>query len=408
MSSGKAWSEDENRLLWQLYIVEQLSAPEVSARLQAQLGVSRSVKAVYRRADQLRERWADAAAEQQAWGEVPAQQTLGHQWRRKEAGQYKRRALKTAAIAQLVDAVQAAPRVEFPPPLGVDKPHAQFPPETAALLFSDLHIGSLIMEHEAGGAVYNYEIFRARLDFLLRKLLLIGARYPADFTSLVVMGLGDYLDGMGIFEGQSTCLETRLQFVAGLYDISNFFRQLLVVFPKIHVVSVSGNHSRGSGERNQNQDKDFDYLLMTAVAASLSEYSDRITFDLPLAASAKLDIRGHRFHIEHGHNLSTTSLQTIQTSVLKIRAMEPFEYFCMGHTHNPNLIHMRNSVGGGKILINASFAGASDLAYNKIRDAAEASQWFFGVNEEFGMTFAYDLRLDEQRQDKSRFTHSIW
>jgi hypothetical protein len=106
-------------------------------------------------------------------------------------------------------------------------------------------------------------------------------------------------------------------------------------------------------------------------------------------------IRNHKCLLLHGDDIpswNSIPWYGIQRSLLQHYGLieEKFNYYIMGHQHTSACIDSEF----GEILINGGWAGPSLLALKKLRRKSRPSQWFFGMNDKYGITWKYKLLLD--------------
>lgn len=276
-------------------------------------------------------------------------------------------------------------------------------PETALLVFSDLHVGAVADREETGGfGEYNYPIFRQRLNNLRDAVRSITLReqHFSPVKQCVVAMIGDLIENDSIFPAQQQMIDLDLsdQFLAAVNDISEFLVNLLDTFETLFVPCVTGNHGRIGRKGERKRHINWDYLVSKMVSAKLENYADRIQFEIPKAPFIAANIEGHEFLFRHGDGIKSwmgLPYYGISRSVGRWTAIQStqnkrFEYMVMGHFHQAASIPFT----GGEVLVNGCFPGVTEYSVEVLESLNVPMQYFGFVHPTFGLAARYPVLLD--------------
>ena len=164
---------------------------------------------------------------------------------------------------ELVDTIYLAVKdaiadIEIPPvkPFKATKAKTKTE-EVAVITLADWQIGKKT-------PTYNSEICKQRIEYYAEKVKEITTlhRNSHNINKAHIWILGDIVEGVDIFPGQAWLVDSgvyRQVMHNGLETLSNFIREMLALFPEVHVTSVIGNHGRigryGSFHPEDNMDR---------------------------------------------------------------------------------------------------------------------------------------------------------
>jgi hypothetical protein len=178
------------------------------------------------------------------------EQAAGSVWRKKYSDisrKYAKALTENSVVEQLVEEIRdLAPRSYSPlPPVRNFRKPAKSTPQSAMLLFSDTHVGKVVLPSQTlGFGEYNFQVYLARLKYLEESILSILKNHTTmQIDELVVAMLGDMLDGAlahGSEAGQRNTAFT--QFYNAGHATAQFLRVIAAHVPALRVKTVVGNH----------------------------------------------------------------------------------------------------------------------------------------------------------------------
>jgi hypothetical protein len=312
----------------------------------------------------------------------------------------------------IIDAITASasevPDIEIPvlPVKTVGDEHSE---QTAVLLFSDLHVGAIVDVEETGGlGQYNYPIFRKRLHLLgdaIESITNDYHRIAHPVKNLVVLSLGDIIEGVTIFASQrDSADDLTVQVLNAMTDISDFFLRLLQSYEHVSVVAVSGNHGRIGRKGEFLHHVNWDFIIMQALKRQfeMSAQAGRISFEVPKSPFAVVDIEGFTFLLRHGDGIKGWGglpWYGIQRSTGRWIAIQDylgkhFDYLAMGHFHQRADLPFT----GGEVLMNGSFVGTSQFSVEVLETVSPPEQIFGFVHPKHGLGARYPVQLAPKRK----------
>jgi len=302
----------------------------------------------------------------------------------------------------LVDQLKSALVVQEPLPIQPIRPSSKIKKlEEAVLFISDCHIGEEVLLDETGGlGEYNLDIFKASLDSVAESIhdIMEIQRSKLRIDTLNIVLLGDTVNHELIYKGQQAYNEFDLyeQVFQGQYLLSNFIGSLAPHFKWIKVKGVVGNHGRVGKKGETKKHVNFDYMIYNNLPHILHKH-DNISFDFPKSFWMMDVILGHGFFFEHGENIKQylrTPYYSLETTAKDyfalVSALEKrFEYFCCAHFHQMGRIQ----TSFGELILNGTFVGPNQFSIEVLKSGMKPRQYFFGVNEKYGITWDYWMHL---------------
>lgn len=287
------------------------------------------------------------------------------------------------------------------------------PRVTLVPFLSDLHAGEVVRPEEMGGAnAYNLRIADQRLERFFDKTI----RRARDWSGLEYDGIvlplgGDLISGSIHDELRDTdelsVLDSTLwvapRIVAGLEKWAE-------VFPRVHVVSVPGNHGRDhktpryKGRSAHNADTHI--ARMVAMYWALQNASENVTFDIPESYDAQFSVYSTRFSLEHGEEFQRNNPGAAEIGMLgpakrgqlrKARALgalgQSFDILLLAHFHQ--LVYAPNQ----GFIANGSVKGWDEYAKGLSLKPEPAQQALFIVDPEHGPTLHVPLLLGDRKAE---------
>lgn len=321
----------------------------------------------------------------------------------------KEKARTEAIVDALTTVVQALPRQYKPLPNVIISDKRT--PEEAVLVLSDTQIGQWTRPEETGGlGDYNLNIFAERAEVLRRSVLSISQLHQKQrpLPVLNVFFAGDIADGEQIFPNHIAHLDLDVagQVMLAVDVFAPFLISLLDVYPKIRVLSVSGNHGRAGKSKKEpglRFRSNWDYIIAQFLRARLHEYEDRIEWNIPETWFAIQEVQGWRFLVHHYDvvrgwmGLPFYGLDRYDRNFSRLLHAhgQDYHYMIGGHFHN--FADVETPVG--EWIINGAWPGASYHSLRNLAVGSRPSQTMFGVHPKHGITWRYKIDLlDGERQ----------
>ena len=311
---------------------------------------------------------------------------------------------KTDLIAdKLVSAIEALPikssNNRIVKPRSVTKyKHSN---EDVGLLFSDTHIGHEHSLEETGGiSEYNQNIFYKRIETLKRGTEDIVELHSHLYKipTLHIFCLGDIVAGMNnVGNWSPTYINMPIydQMISGYDAISDMIYYWLDIFDDIKFYGVAGNHGRGAPKGFEKEYVNWDFLCYKFLESRFSN-NPRVKFVVPKTWWILEEIRHHKFLLIHGEDVRgggtpLKGLQTYEQQMIGVLGQIP-DYTLAAHFHNAAEI----TTNHGKILFNGSFVGSDIYSLKNLQRSSRAEQKIFGIHDKRGITWSYNLHLDEK------------
>lgn len=269
------------------------------------------------------------------------------------------------------------------------------PDETAVLIASDVHYG-------ATSQTYGADVCRERWTRLGTKLdsihgILTGAYKLND---LVVFFLGDAVDGDGIYPGQphyQDISDPVKQANQLAHFLADWTRERRKVWKSVTWECVPGNHGRVG--RFARESASFDLSCyqhmadrMPKGARVLTPEDDATNADVFIRI---VDVRGHRFLLYHGHDIPMYMKKPYYSITERVkswavtRSLAGFGIATMGHFHQLG----RDSANDIDILTTGTMKTNDSWALRRLGAESPARWWFFGVNDDYPITWSFALDL---------------
>jgi len=262
--------------------------------------------------------------------------------------------------------------------------------EDMGIVIADPHIDKITES-------YNIEVATARIDFLLKSTMtIINLHRP--IRKIHVFFLGDVIQGENAFMG-SKLGETSKGVYDQIYEdavplFSRFLLSLAQGVAEVDAHGVRGNHGRYAREApdKTNWDRFFYKSLKDAMVnqKTVNVYPAKEFYQL-------INIRGFRFFIIHGDQAKGNS--GVPVIALRRKMQEwyahvgGFNYAYSGHFHTGAYDQVNSAAD---YTICPPLITGDSWALEKIGRASSPVQLAFGVHDEYGRTFNYQLRTDRK------------
>ena len=320
------------------------------------------------------------------------------------------RQLKSAAKTQglfqaIVDDMdnRVKPILALPKARPVYKKSKELVEEHLVMHLSDGHHDAVVTRDDTGGLEeYNFPISMCRAERLVDATLKWTQRTLAPhfkFPSLTVLAYGDHTSGEihgAVGRSYFRNVFKNAHAIGQLHAL--MYRDLAPYFEQVNIIYVPGNHGRRSTKKDYHGAHDnWDYLIGKTAQMYCREI-DNISFTIPNAFSANVDIGGVGFHIFHGDDIRSSlgiPWYGLEKRRHRLMALEnvrdgvPIRYYCCGHFHRPGSTTEVN----GEMLINGAWPATDAYAYNSLAGFTEPSQLIHGVNKNYGITWRLPVKL---------------
>lgn len=275
--------------------------------------------------------------------------------------------------------------------------------EDMGLMLSDLHIGHEHSLEETGGiSQYNTEIFTRRMNNLKVALGDIYELHSQLYRvpTLHVFSLGDVVDGMneaGAWSPVYISTPITDQVMIGVRALSDAIWYWLTIFENIEFYGIRGNHGRIARSGAEKDYANWDIIIYQFLETEFRS-NPRIKFHVPKTWWQMPKIRNHNFLLLHGDDVKAKD-PPIKSFLEVERKMAGFvkdhaHYTLAGHFHNASELTSSN----GKVLMNGSFVGSDVYSLQNRLPGTRAEQKVFGIHDQRGVTFRYDIDLDFERK----------
>lgn len=284
-------------------------------------------------------------------------------------------------------------------------------PGAPVLFCSDWHWGEIIDPGQMGSCTnaYNLDIAHERAKVLVHNTidLLFNHMVNPNYPGLVLVLGGDMFSG-DIHEELSKTNDgpTMVAFLDLFSVLKNVIKEFKKYFPKIHIVGVTGNHSRTT-HKIMHKDRcftNFDWLLYQLLMEHYVELEDDdVTFLVPDGSDAQFKVFNHVLHVTHGDEFRggdgiIGSLGPILRGDFKKRVKQaqlghPYDTLLVGHFHS--YFALMKAIGNGSMCGYGEYASHGNFGYEI------AQQALFIVHPQRGITFNIPVQLEEVLKDKS-------
>jgi DNA-binding transcriptional regulator YhcF (GntR family) len=276
-------------------------------------------------------------------------------------------------------------------------------------LRSDEHIGEKVIPEEVQGvAEYNVETYIHRLNTWLEKILIFKQQDSEShgLNKLVLSRLGDFVTGFHAYKGQPFYVDMPAvdQVMLALEHEIPVLQALCAEFNEVETFAVVGNHGTTGTKGTAHRKDNWDYILYNFIKLAMK---DQPNFKMYISQSPHMIVRhgNYNFLLTHGDNMRSylgLPFYALDRTFLRINNLYGMRinFMCSAHNHTPANID-------GKIIMNGSFVGGTDLSINRMSLASLPSQKIFYFDDEHGPNRETDIhlshpllhkRLDEDEQ----------
>jgi len=270
--------------------------------------------------------------------------------------------------------------------------------EWSILDISDVHLGVVnkVFDTTQGKQVvtYDFNIFQQELERLRQSVIeihnLLSNAY--NLKHLYINILGDILTNDRIFTGQIFQIDRCVgqQLWDSVAHLVNFINSMKVIYEKITVTCVIGNHGRSTAEYSEEPvENSFEYHLYRIIQQTF-EKDQKIEVIVPNTQNTIVEIAGHKHLLMHGDQFRGSG-GNMSPKIEKLYVnVGGFSVVDMGHFHNCKEDNISD-----KILVkqNGAWIEKEDYAYKRFRTYSIPKQHFYGCNKRRACTWSYTLDL---------------
>lgn len=287
--------------------------------------------------------------------------------------------------------------------------------ESCILFLSDEHADTIVEPQQVGGLEhFNFPIALRRAEQLVDTTIKFtqSTMVNYEFNDLWVFAIGDHSSGE--IHNATEHSEYRNAFKNSLaigQMHALMFRDLATVFPRIHVIYLSGNHGRRTQKKDyQNPHNNFDYLIAKIAELHCANLNN-VDFLIPDSFTANIEIEGYGFSLAHGDDIRSyggISWYGINRKVQRLTALDASvnrktSYFCFGHFHQPSILANLD----GEVIINGAWLSTDPYAFNAITAWGVPSQWLMGVHKKNGISWRLNVRLRSEHEHLGPDRYSV-
>lgn len=288
-------------------------------------------------------------------------------------------------------------------PSMVEYPRKDQITEHVVLHLSDGHHDQVVRPGEVGGLEeYNFPVSCCRAERLVDTVVewtqdTMASKFH--FPILWVLAYGDFTSGE--IHGHAPRSYYRNIFrnclaIGQLHAL--MYRDLAAYFQHINVLYLAGNHGRRTTKKDyRGPQENWDFLCAELARLHCRELQN-VSFMIPDAWSANVDINGVGFNVGHGDDVRSQlgipwyGLVRRQKGLIALGAAagaSRVRYFCVGHHHTASTL----SDIDGELLVNGSWLATDQFAYNALAGYREPAQWLHGVTPLHGISWRLLCKL---------------
>lgn len=307
-----------------------------------------------------------------------------------------------------IEALEAHGKVE-PPRWLVPKNPPKGNRATLCLLLTDAHLDEVVDPAQVDGInAYNREIAELRLERLFERTVRLARHYLAGvkYDGAVLFLGGDIFSGNIHEELQRTNADTLFgSLLYWLGPIRAGVEMLAKEFGRVHVAGVPGNHGRLTRKpiAKQRAADNLDWLLYRLLARELAGDS-RITWEVPTAADAHVQVYNTRFLLTHGDQfrggsgisgaLAPLLLGSHRKTRRQTMAGRPYEYMVMGHFHQSLFLPSKGLLAGGSV------KGMDEYSYVQNYEPEAPQQALWLVTPEHGLGWSTNIHVGDRKAER--------
>lgn len=244
--------------------------------------------------------------------------------------------------------------------------------ESLCLLLSDLHIGRRIVDQSTRERIYDIQIGLERVRAIPDKILSNLPKEPGKYDELVLLILGDIVDGEDIFPGHAQQIQQSAegQTSETVRALWHTVLSLSKIFPIVRIATAPGNHGRfGASNWDNVVYRQLEILIDSSDRENISIKNRYEKFNI-------VNVKGHKGLLRH------SAPAQADTAAARARLggwndIHNFDFLSFGHFHHWGIF----TWNGKPIFRNGSLMGADDYA-EELAVSDVPCQLIFGVTEE--------------------------
>lgn len=278
---------------------------------------------------------------------------------------------------------------------------SQYTAEHVGIMLSDLHIGANHSMDDTGGlSEYNLEIFKRRMEKMKKGVLEIVERHRHmyELPELHIFCLGDIVAGgigCGAWNDKYIDLPITDQLIQGVDALVAAISTWSTAFQKVTFYGVYGNHGRVFRKGQSKSYDNWDRVCYSICQIALKEYTN-IEWIIPKAWWITKNILDFNFYICHGDGIKSSMgipYYGVERAEAKIAGImeQQLDYVLMGHFHSPAEIQTNTS----RVMMNGAFFGGDMYSLQDLAKSSRPEQKMFGIHNKKGITWTYNIHLDD-------------
>ena len=281
--------------------------------------------------------------------------------------------------------------------------------EHCVMHLSDGHHDQVVKPEAVGGLEqYDFPISCVRAERYVDTVLDWTQKTLAptfSFPTLWILAYGDHTSGEIHRASERSYYRNQFRNCFAIGQLhALMIRDLAPYFGQVNVLYLSGNHGRRSEKKDYNgAQENWDYMVAEVARLHCKELKN-VSFAIPDAWSANVEINGVGFSISHGDDvkggggLPWYGMVRRQKGLIALGAMtgQRPRYFVAGHHHTLSTL----SDIDGEMLVNGSWVGTDPFSYNALAGYREPAQLFHGVNPKYGVSWRLHVKLKAENERK--------
>lgn len=264
-------------------------------------------------------------------------------------------------------------------------------PETAVVIASDWHYGKKTSS-------YNLDVAEERLFGFADRIGTIHAIETGgrSFDRLVVLWLGDTVDGADIYPGHMayTCeANVEAQAKRGSDVLAAWTRKLADTWKRVEFVPIAGNHGRTG--KHMHLAASWDIVTYRYMAEKVKDRRVKVLADGSDDFVRMHDIRGHRWLLHHGHyvrmwmGIPWYGLSRRLMNWATTESYGGFDVAAFGHFHTLGYWPINRLT----LLTTGTPVTDDEWARDVLGAESQPLWWLLGASDDHAITFQYAVEL---------------
>jgi hypothetical protein len=259
--------------------------------------------------------------------------------------------------------------------------------ESLVVMISDCHMGRIIRD-DANREIYNMDIAAERIMSTPERVCkALSSEQMENVDELVILLLGDHIDGEGIFPAQEMSLEDHAteQVIRATRAIWYMIQGFKARFPLVRVVTTRGNHGAATSPESN-----WDNILFLQLELLIDMTADpHLTIKNRYGEYNTLEVKGWKGLVRHYAPVQADTAGGIK-KFAGWYGIHNWDFFSFGHWHHWGVMTWNSK----PIFRNGSLMGPDDYAEHlAVHD--DPVQLVFGVTEEAIPSSIHPIRYGE-------------